>query len=187
MERSWHSRCSIQTSSIQSMIHLVQFLSLDQCRSMTSNSMDWVCEVLKIDRRKSRGERVYCPYCDMNNHPRFCCKFYGLPQAPSRARQALMHMVPGQDMHLSNALELKSMVELPNQTGQEERRRLQSDHNREPDLRWDKEGNLPQPPLPPPAEAPPQEGQQRAPQDDQQPLCAAAVMMHGRTSNNASI
>ena len=53
------------------------------------------------------------------------------------------------------------------------------DQGREPDLRWDREGNLPPPPLPPPAEAPPQEEQQQAPQDEQQPLCAAAVMMHG--------
>ena len=37
----------------------------------------WIAEVLKIDRKKSKDERAYCPYCDMNNHPRFSCKHFG--------------------------------------------------------------------------------------------------------------
>ena len=55
-------------------------------------------------------------------------------------------------------------------------KKLAVDQNREPDLRWDKEGNLS--PLPPPVKPPPQDEQQQAPPDEQ-PLCAAAVAMHG--------
>ena len=55
--------------------------------------------------------------------------------------------------------------------------KLAVDQNREPDLRWDKEGNLA--PLPPPVEPPPQDEQQQTLQKNQTPLCAAAIAMHG--------
>ena len=55
-----------------------------------------------------------------------------------------------------------------------------ADEKRDPDLRWDREGNLPPPAVPPPVEIPPQQGQQQqAHQQEQYPSCAAAVMMHG--------
>ena len=36
--------------------------------------IQWIEHVLKIDKKHSKDPRVYCAYCDMNNHPRFACK-----------------------------------------------------------------------------------------------------------------
>ena len=36
--------------------------------------MKWIEKILNIDRRTTKDPRVYCAYCDMNNHPRFSCK-----------------------------------------------------------------------------------------------------------------
>ena len=36
--------------------------------------MQWIEQILDIDRRTSKAPRLYCAYCDMNNHPRFTCK-----------------------------------------------------------------------------------------------------------------
>ena len=36
--------------------------------------IQWICHILKLDHKASKDPRVYCAYCDMNNHPRFTCK-----------------------------------------------------------------------------------------------------------------
>ena len=36
--------------------------------------MQWIEKILDLDRRTSKDPRIYCAYCDMNNHPRFACK-----------------------------------------------------------------------------------------------------------------
>ena len=36
--------------------------------------MQWIEQILDLDRRTSKDPRLYCAYCDMNNHPRFTCK-----------------------------------------------------------------------------------------------------------------
>ena len=36
--------------------------------------MQWIEKILDLDRRTTKDERLYCGYCDMNNHPRFSCK-----------------------------------------------------------------------------------------------------------------
>ena len=33
--------------------------------------MQWIEKMLNLDRRASNDPRLYCGYCDMNNHPRF--------------------------------------------------------------------------------------------------------------------
>ena len=66
---------------------------------------------------------MHCPYCDMKI----------IPDSLASTTTSTSESTPGTNEHcawptmrLSNALELKSMVELPNQIGQEERRSLQS-------------------------------------------------------------
>ena len=107
------------------MIHLVPVVhSQTMSKHDQRQYMRWICEVLQLDKKKSKDERVYCSYCDMNNHPRFSCKFY--LQAPGGNTPSTHAHCAWPTMRLSNALELKSMVELPNQIGQEERRNLHS-------------------------------------------------------------
>ena len=36
--------------------------------------MKWIEKILDLDRKISKDPRLYCAYCDMNNHPRFSCK-----------------------------------------------------------------------------------------------------------------
>ena len=36
--------------------------------------MQWIEKILDLDRRTTKEPRLYCAYCDMNNHPRFSCK-----------------------------------------------------------------------------------------------------------------
>ena len=38
--------------------------------------LPWIVKVVPDLDKKSKDERVYCAYCDMNNHPRFSCQFY---------------------------------------------------------------------------------------------------------------
>ena len=33
----------------------------------------WICDSFALDRN-CKDPRIYCSYCDMNNHPRFACK-----------------------------------------------------------------------------------------------------------------
>ena len=139
--------------------------------------MKWICDVLKLDRRTSKDERVYCPYCDMNNHPRFSCKFYNNHQREYARHTCTLCMANHAPFQCARA-QVNGGIAKPNWARRE--KKLAADENREPDLRWDAEGNLPQPPLPPPGEAPPQEGQQKAHQQEQSPPCAAAIMMHGQ-------
>ena len=43
-------------------------------RAADHSIFQWIEQVLKIDHKNSNLPRVYCAYCDMNNHPRFTCK-----------------------------------------------------------------------------------------------------------------
>ena len=36
--------------------------------------MQWIEKILDLDRRTTKDPRLYCAYCDVNNHPRFSCK-----------------------------------------------------------------------------------------------------------------
>ena len=36
--------------------------------------VQWILHVLKLDHKVDKDPRVYCSYCDVNNHPRFSCK-----------------------------------------------------------------------------------------------------------------
>ena len=49
-----------------------------QCLSKDEQQqcMQWIENILNVDRRTSKDPRIYCAYCDMNNHPRFACKHF---------------------------------------------------------------------------------------------------------------
>ena len=36
--------------------------------------IQWILLILKLDHKVDKDPRVYCAYCDMNNHPRLSCK-----------------------------------------------------------------------------------------------------------------
>ena len=38
--------------------------------------VQWIEQILELDWRTSKDERLYCGCCDMNNHPRFTCKHF---------------------------------------------------------------------------------------------------------------
>ena len=151
-----------------------------QSQSMSKSDqeqyMKWIADVLKIDKKKSKDERVYCPYCDMNNHPRFSCKHFSKHLREQARHQCTLRCMSNHAPFQCARAQVNGGIAKPNWTRRE--KKLAADQNREPDLRWDAEGNAP-PPVPPPVEAPPQEGHQQAQQEAQQPLCAAAVMMRG--------
>ena len=43
------------------------------CKEDQQLYMQWIEQILDLDRRTSKDPRLYCAYCDMNNHPRFAC------------------------------------------------------------------------------------------------------------------
>ena len=36
--------------------------------------IQWIVYCFNLDQRVDKDPRIYCSYCDMNNHPRFSCK-----------------------------------------------------------------------------------------------------------------
>ena len=54
--------------------------------------MQWIEKTLDLDRRTSKDPRLYCGYCDMNNHSRFACKHAFKHQKPNeRHRCTFLH------------------------------------------------------------------------------------------------
>ena len=131
--------------------------------------IQWIEHVLKIDRKTSKDPRVYCAYCDMNNHPRFTCKHAWKHRKPNEKHRCTLCA----GLHppfLCPIAQINGGQAQPNWYKVEYRRAKQE--NREADYRWgadqvthtDVDGPLEGSHVP--AEAP-------------QPQCAAAAMMHG--------
>ena len=133
---------------------------------ISSNLCNGSRMVLNIDRRTSKDPRLYCTYCDMNNHPRFACK-HAYTNIESRQRSI--------DAHCA----MPSMPHFAVQGLNANKRAKQE--SRQPDLRWGPDAaQLPM-------ESSVQGSQQhQSPSEDQQPMCAAAAMMHGIPSGAAS-
>ena len=66
--------------------------------------MVWIEKVLDLDRRTAKDERLYCGYCDMNNHPRFSCKHF------KKHRTKMLHI----GVHCAFPCMLRSNVQEPN-------------------------------------------------------------------------
>ena len=83
--------------------------------------IQWIMSVVPELGKKKKGERVYCAYCDTNNHPRFSHNhFYKQPSTRIQLQSTLAHCVWAH-IHLFYALELKSTMVSPSPTGQGER------------------------------------------------------------------
>ena len=106
--------------------------------------MKWI--QLRIPKIDKKDERVYCPYCDMKNHPRWSCHHFHKHQKQNEKHSCtlcigdhpafLCPLAPGQRRHCDTQLRERKMA-------REERRA--------PDLRWYPHGVQP---LPPPANEP---------------------------------
>ena len=135
--------------------------------------MQWIEKITDLDRRFCKDPRLYCAYCDMNIHPRFACK-HARKHQKERARHRCT---------LCSALHAPFQCPLAQVNGGKgkpnwarvEYKRARDD-GREPDLRWGENAD----------QAPSQETPERTPREDQQPMCAAAVMMHSRSARGAS-
>ena len=49
----------------------------------------WICRSLSIDRN-CKDPRIYCAYCDMNNHPRFACKHVEKHRNPQKEHRCTL-------------------------------------------------------------------------------------------------
>ena len=117
---------------------------------------------------------MYCAYCDMNSHPRFTCK-----HAYKHQKEADKHRCT-----LCSAFHAPfccSRAQINGGSGKLNWSRIEykraKNESREPDLRWGADAAHPHVDFP-------TLGSQ-SPSEDQQPMCAAAAMMH-RSSRGAS-
>ena len=130
--------------------------------------MQWIEKILGINRRTSKVPRLYCAYCDMNNHPRFSCKHVNKHQKQHERHRCTLcagHHPP----FLCSKAQINGGDAKPNWYKIEYKRAKQD--GREPDYR---RGELA-------AHVdvdPPNQGSQ-CPVEDPQPQWAAAAMMHG--------
>ena len=131
--------------------------------------MHWIENIFKIDRKTSKDPRLYCGYCDMNNHPRFTCKHAHKHQRPHERHRCTL-CAGRHPPFLCPRAQINGGEAQPNWYKVEYKRAKQE--SREPDYRWgadrvtrtDVDG--------------PVESTQCA-AEDLQPQCAAAAMMHG--------
>ena len=84
----------------------------------------WICRSFAIDKN-SKDPRIYCAYCDMNNHPRFACKHADKHKKPQSV--IIVLYVQADTLH-SFVLEHRSMEAKANRIGT-------SRSTREPSLR----------------------------------------------------
>ena len=74
----------------------------------------WILRSFSLDRKLDKDPRIYCAYCDMNNHPRFACKL--LRSTGIHMSDIIVLYVQLSILH-SFVPELKSMEVQVSQTG----------------------------------------------------------------------
>ena len=85
--------------------------------------MQWIEQILDLDRRTCKDPRLYCAYCDMNNHPRFTCKHAYKHQKENEKYRCTLCSA----FHAPFVVqELKSMEEAESQIGLESNLSVQS-------------------------------------------------------------
>ena len=137
--------------------------------------MQWIEKILDLDRRTSKDPRLYCGYCDMNNHPRFACKHAYKHQKPNEKHRCTLCTAFHPPFLYSRA-QINGGRGKPNWSRIAYKRAKQE--SREPDLRWGVDAAQVQPDCP-------TLGSQ-SPSEAQQPQCAAAAMMHGLSRGASS-
>ena len=141
--------------------------------------MRWIEKILGIDRRTTKDPRLYCAYCDMNNHPRFSCKHVFKHQNPD-ARHRCTLCAGRHPPFLCSKAQVNGGDAKPNWYKIEYNRAKQD--GREPAYRWGENVSdyVTHVDVDPPQQAP------QCPVEDPQPQCAAAAMMHGPSLAAAS-
>ena len=128
--------------------------------------MQWIEQILDIDRRFSNDPRLYwqqyCAYCDMNNHPRFTCKHAYKHQKEAEKHRCTLCSAFHVPFCCSRA-QINGGSGKPNWSRIEYKRAKQE--SREPDLRWGADAAQPHVDFP-------TLGSQ-SPSEDQHPVCAA--------------
>ena len=143
--------------------------------------MQWIEKILDIDRRTSKDERLYCGYCDMNNHPTFTCKHFYKHRKEAAPHRCTLCSGLHAPFRCPRA-QCNGGCGKPNWARIEYK--LAKQEARAPDLRW---GQDPAQPPTPPTEAQSQEAQlQQGPAAEQQPMCATTAMTHGIPNGPAS-
>ena len=131
--------------------------------------MQWIEKILKIDRKNCKDPRLYCGYCDMNNHPRFTCKHVHKHQKPNEKHRCTL-CAGRHPPFLCPIAQINGGDAKSNWYKCEYKRARQE--NREPDYRWGAD-LVTRTDVDSPVEGP------QCPAAEQQPQCAAAAMMHG--------
>ena len=135
----------------------------------------WIVHSFNLDHRVDKDPRIYCSYCDMNNHPRFSCKHVKKHRNPMEKHHCTL-CAAKHPPFLCTRAQVNGGLGQPNWYKTEHKRA--KSENRDADYRW---GSLithvdvdgPDSSSQPPSEAP-------------QPQCAATAMMHGMPMAPAS-
>ena len=106
-----------------------QYLNKDDQQLYTQ----WIENILNIDRKYSKDLRVYCTYCDMNNHPRFACKHAYKHQTENEKHRCTLCNAFHAPFRCPRA-QCNGGSGKPNWARVEYKRAKQE--SREPDLRW---------------------------------------------------
>ena len=153
MRKPFHGKILVQQMSMRTscILQVISNVQLSKRQEMDKQDqekyMTWIEAVLNLDRKKSKDERLYCLYCDMNNHPRFSCKHLKKHREeadPHRCTLCIARHAPFQ----CKRAQCNGGCAKPNW---EEFKQARTEQ-RTPDFRWERD--VPPPPLPPPAEAP---------------------------------
>ena len=136
----------------------------------------WICSSLGIGIYKScKDPRIDCAYCDMRNHPRFACKHVEKHRNPHKEHRCTL-CAGRHPPFLCPRAQVNGGQGQPNWYKQEYKRA--KSENRPADYRWGvhvTHGDVDGP-----------DSSAQAPQEVQQPQCAAAAMMHGVSMAPAS-
>ena len=106
------------------------YLSKENQQSYTQ----WIEKILDLDRRTSKDPRLYCGYCDVNNHPRFARKRTYKHQKPNEKHRCTLCTAFHPPLLCSRA-QINGGSGKPNWSRIEDKRAKQE--SREPDLRWE--------------------------------------------------
>ena len=125
--------------------------------------IQWILHTLKLDHKVDKDPRIYCSYCDVNNHPQFSCK------------HAKKHRSP-LERHHCTLCAANGGPDQPNWCKAEYKRAKQE--NREADYRWG--------PMVTHVDVDGPESTSQHPSEAPQSQCATAAMMHGVSMAPAS-
>ena len=138
--------------------------------------IQWILCILKIDPKIDKDPRVYCAYCDMNNHPRFTCKHAWKHRNPNEKHHCTL-CAGKHPPFLCPRAQVNGGPGQPNWYKCEHKRAKQE--NPEADYRWG-------PSLVTHTDVDGPDATSQLPSEAPQPQCAAAAMMHGMSMTPAS-